>query len=380
MAWPEPMALLLARPDSRAAQALRWGLCGLRAGLQAALAEVPPDDGSEQLRALLAELDPLLLAEGHVGANLMLAGAGDAQATHLPRLLPLARAVVEDGRFQAELRRQPLREDGDDVIWNDVQRLLLRVPAYLADEWRRRARQLAEQAGARVDVSAAATLPLGRDETIYPGLAGAVQATGLWSAASAAPDPRVGPADGEDLGVLAGAVTTCLWLIDNDGGLYHCLKGVFRFGIPPLTGEQRERYMAELLRLWERVRATAREGGTPDRQQLRDALRTVVDLDEALHSLVYQPLAAPDSWWGKLMGQSRDVLLRLRERAVAAGCPAQVQVLGGSFADINRLAPDSLQVDFGVPGEVSTCLRVWARIDGEELKGRVLYRSPQEEP
>jgi hypothetical protein len=56
-----------------------------------------------------------------------------------------------------------------------------------------------------------------------------------------------------------------------------------------------------------------------------------------------------------------------------------LQQLGGSFADINRLAPDSLQVDFGVPGEVCACLRVWARIDGEEFKGRVLYRSPREQ-
>jgi hypothetical protein len=32
--------------------------------------------------------------------------------------------------------------------------------------------------------------------------------------------------------------------------------------------------------------------------------------------------------------------------------------LGGNFAVINRLAPDSLQVDFGVPGEVSGCLRI----------------------
>ena len=45
----------------------------------------------------------------------------------------------------------------------------------------------------------------------------------------------------------------------------------------------------------------------------------------------------------------------------------------------SRLAPDSLQVDFGVPGEVAACLRVWARIDGEEIKGRVLYRPPREE-
>ena len=50
----------------------------------------------------------------------------------------------------------------------------------------------------------------------------------------------------------------------------------------------------------------------------------------------------------------------------------------GDAADISQLAPDSLQVDFGVPGEVSLCVRIWARVDGEELKGRVLYRSPQD--
>jgi hypothetical protein len=64
---------------------------------------------------------------------------------------------------------------------------------------------------------------------------------------------------------------------------------------------------------------------------------------------------------------------------VQAGCPVQLQTLAGNFADVSRLAPDSLQVDFGTPGEVSVCLRVWARLDGQELKGRVLYRSPQED-
>jgi hypothetical protein len=80
-----------------------------------------------------------------------------------------------------------------------------------------------------------------------------------------------------------------------------------------------------------------------------------------------------------LLGQARDMLLLARDRASGAGCHVHVQVLGGSFADINRLAPDSLEVDYGVPGEVAACLRVWARIDGEELKGRVLYRPPRQE-
>jgi hypothetical protein len=73
------------------------------------------------------------------------------------------------------------------------------------------------------------------------------------------------------------------------------------------------------------------------------------------------------------------VLFQARDRAIRAGCNVHLQLLGGTFAEVNRLAPDSLQVDFGIPGEVVSCLRVWARIDGEELKGRVLYRSPGEE-
>ena len=142
-----------------------------------------------------------------------------------------------------------------------------------------------------------------------------------------------------------------------------------------MTGDQRQRYLAELLRLWERVRAESL--GV---YGLKERLKERLDLDEALHSLVYQPPADPASWWGRLQAQARETLFQARDRAVRAGCQVHLQLLGGSFADINRLAPDSLQVDYGVPGEVVVCLRVWARIEGEELKGRALYRPPGEKP
>src|SRR5262249_25304609 len=109
-------------------------------------------------------------------------------------------------------------------------------------------------------------------------------------------------------------------------------------------------------------------------------LKEHLDLDEGLHSLVYQPPADPTSWWGRLQAQVRDTLFQARDRAVRAGCQVHLQLLGGNFADINRLAPDSLQVDYGVPGGVVVCLRVWARIEGGERKGRVLYRPTGEEP
>jgi hypothetical protein len=190
----------------------------------------------------------------------------------------------------------------------------------------------------------------------------------------------VTPATSEEVRPLASVTSACLWFIEHDPHVCHCLKSVFRFGIRPLTGSDRERFVAELLRRWDRVRSTL-GGARADlsRTDWKDHLKALVDLDEALNSLIQQPVAVADSWWGNLLAQTRQELFRARDQAVQGGCAVQLQVLGGTFADVNRLAPDSLQVDFGVPGEVSACLRVWARIEGEELKGRVLFRSPEDE-
>jgi hypothetical protein len=384
MAWPEPLGRLLGRADSRAAQGLRWGLHGLRASLRAALDDADDDPGGADLRALLGELDSLVgRSAAPPGALLPLDGlrerpaaGGAAPTAGSPRLLPLARAVAADPRLQPEPGPSPVRQTDDDEIWNDVHRLLLRVPPGVADEWRRRCREEAERAGGREDETAAAVVPLGREELLYPGLTGVVRATGL--RAGAALDPRVSPPADGDLTPLAGIGSACLWFIENDRRLCHCLPSVFRFGVTTMTGVQRERYAAELLRSWERLRAGP--PGPQARAGWKDWLKACLDFDEAAHSLVHDPPAAPDSWWGRLQGGAREVLFRMRDRAVRAGCPVHLQVLGGTFADVSRLAPDSPQVDRGVPGEVSACLRVWARVDGEELKGRALFRPPQEGP
>jgi hypothetical protein len=383
MPWPEPVGLLLARSDSRASQALRWGLRGLRASLQAALEEVPGDPGCAELRGLLAELDPLLEPAAPLSRpTLPLEEPSDsvpsdppAMQVAAPRLLPLVRAIAADPRFREMLHGRGLREGSDEEIWNDVQRLLLCAPPDLAEEWRSRCMTLVSQLGAREDSDRTEALLLGNDGGIYPGLAGSVEATGLRSALSAPLDPRVPAPPDSDLRFLAGVISAYLWFIEHDPNLHHCLQGVFRFGVPPLTGDQRQRYLAELLRLWERVRV-----GSADGHGLKERLKERLDLDEALHSLVYQPPADPASWWGHLQARARETLFQARDRAVRAGCQVHLQLLGGSFANINRLAPDSLQVDYGVPGEVAVCLRVWARIEGEELKGRVLYPPPGEEP
>jgi hypothetical protein len=386
MAWPQPLIEILAQRDSPASQAVRWSLHGLRATLQAVIVELPQDPVSLPLRSLVAEMDPLLdegsISRGAVFPTRASSGPKPVEPPvpppHSAGLSALAQAVARDERFRAELERVSFPVDNADQVWGNVQRLLLRVPAHLAEEWRHRSQEFAEQAGGRLDEWAAVVLPLPWDEAIYPGVTGEIRAAGLRSASTAALDSRVPPASG-DIRMLAGIVSACLWFLEHDPHLYHCLKNVFRFGVAPLSGEQRERYVAELLKLWSRVRAAANseQVGT-SRHQSKAFLYALLDLDEAFHSLVYQPPAAADSWWGRLLGQGRDALFRARDQAVRAGCAAHLQVLGGNFADINQLAPDSLQVDFGTPGEICTCLRVWARIDGEELKGRVLFRSPRE--
>jgi hypothetical protein len=374
MSWPPQFDRLLGRSDSRAAQALRWGLRGLQTLLLAVLEEIPDDPGCDELRGLLAELAPLLQGTTLPAAPAELPPAAATQdappAAATPRLLPLARAIAADPRFQDALQRHPLREGTDDEIWNDVQRLLLRAPQAVAEEWRQRCLTSAQQAGAKPDDTRTAVLPLPRDEVIYPGLSGAIEVSGLRSSASATADPRVPMPPEGDLRFLGGVVASCLWFIENDPQLHHCLASVFRFGVAPLAGEQRQRYVAELLRVWTRV---VRLPGPKER------LKGRLNLDEALHCLVYLPPADPGSWWGRLLGEVRETLFRDRDRAVEAGCPVHLQFLSGSFADVNRLTRDSLEVDFGVPGEVAVCLRPWARLDGEELKGRVLYRPPREE-
>jgi hypothetical protein len=393
MAWPESVGTLLALGPSPAAQALRWALHGLRAALRAALQEAPDAPGAAELRGLLAELDPLLerspsadpVLPSDDAADRPRSGQTDSSSAG-GRWLPLVRTLADDPRLRAEGQVSPIRAGSDDEAWNDIQGLLLRVPAALAGSWRQRCLKHAQELGARPDESRAAMLPLPHDEVIYPGLSGVGSpdgwgATGLRSAAAVALDARVKPPSDGSLRFLAGVVSSYLWFSEHDPQLCHCLKGVFRFGITPMQGEQRERYVAELLRLWERLLGgLAEPAAAAPRQWCRDRLREFLDLDEAIHSLVHQPPAAPDSWWGRLQAQARETLFQVRDRAVQAGCAVHLQVLGGSFAEINRLAPDSLQVDFGVPGEVAACLRVWARIDGEEIKGRVLYRPPQEEP
>src|SRR4051812_1469624 len=110
MPWPPAVHRLLAAPRSREGDALRWGLVGLAAGLEAVRGEMATDPSSAEssaaadLCAVLSEMRELLDGVGPVGT---VGGAeppgrptaaADAEADAAgpaPKLLGLARAVAD---------------------------------------------------------------------------------------------------------------------------------------------------------------------------------------------------------------------------------------------------------------------------------------------
>src|SRR5262245_63442067 len=108
MPWPAQIPALLRRPDSQAAEALRWSLRAMRGCLQAALDEGPNDPDAPAARGLLAELDALLGPAGHNSAAVTPTAPPPPAGQPPPRpdglrLSSLARAIAADASLRAEL-------------------------------------------------------------------------------------------------------------------------------------------------------------------------------------------------------------------------------------------------------------------------------------
>lgn len=395
---------LLKVKNSELAQELRFALRGLRATLQKTLAEVPLDPGASRCKELLKELDDLLelttvqqeqqnqktVLPPSTADDSRLADVFDPvpQQDSLPvlssteelKLSRLRQEFISNQELLFYLGNDensstiPLQSTTDRDLWNKIQRFLLRVPESLANSWRERSQMLAQEAGTSADNFKLVELPFSRNELIYPGLngTGTVPASGLCWSASAPLDPRLteGTLEG-DLKFLADVVSTCLKFIELDSSLHHALKRVYRFGIQSLDSKpERDNYIATLIDCFQRAQAAEKTS------EPVITLRTRLDLDEAVHSLVYLPPATRDSWWGKLQQESRRTLKNVAERARQAGCTVQIRALWGPFATVRDASRDNLPLKSGgKPGEVLACLRVYAKINEEVLPGRVLFRS-----
>jgi hypothetical protein len=357
---------LLAIENSELAKLLKFSLHGLEATLNQARTELPLDPGAEICDELLQEIH-----------NLLQPKPDDIPETiTLPselKLIHLRDAFNADTELNLYLGNSPLQSQTDGELWNEIHRKLLRIPENLAIIWRKKALDLAQEIGATADNVHLIKLPFSRDEIIYPGLNGTVKAKGLCLSEKALFNCGIDPnAGSQEVYLFAGFVHLLLKLIDIDPELHHALKSVFSFDVINLQSkpEQRTQYIDSLGDRLHRIQKV---------EENLDPLLTLragIDIDEAIHSLIFVPPAERYSWWGKLQQESRRILKKMAQKAISAGYDVRIRQLSGIYADICPLSKDDLQLDCGgIPGEVLTCLRVYTRINQQESPGRVIFRS-----
>ncbi|MEH2150940.1 hypothetical protein [Nostoc sp.] len=355
---------LLKIENSELAQLLRFSLYGLEATLNQARTELPLDPGSKICDDVLQELHNLLHPAPPQQNTDWEDPPDELKLNHLRE------AFNSDSELSYYLGNSQLQSQTDSDLWNEIQRKLLRLPEDLAASWQQRTLDLAQKVGAIADNSNLFQLPFIRDEIIYPGLSGTVQTQGLSLYQQALSNSQIIQGNASDL--PAAFLFLYMNFIEIDPDLHHALKSVFSFDVVSLHSkpEQRHQYIDALS---DRFQRTQKAEKNTDPLSI---LRAWIDMDEAIHSLIFVPPAERYSWWGKLQHESRRILKKVADEAINAGNEVRIRQLSGLYADICALSKDDLQLDCGgIPGEVLTCLRVYARINQEESPGRIIFRS-----
>jgi nucleotide-binding universal stress UspA family protein len=366
---------LLNTKNSKLAWLLRLKLLGLQTELQEALKTEVSDPGSDACQELLQELNVILESQTQSNNTEEIPTWEDvlepvsSQDTQL-KLKPITQTLLSHKQLSQYIGEYQFYANDDAQLWNEMQRLLLRVPEKLADKLRSQLIKQVIRLGAGEDKFSLQQLPFPTPEHIYSGLKGNIQAHGLCLSNTINFDERLQTQrSGTELDILAAIVSICLQFIEKDPHLHHALRSVDRFGIRSLNSVDKPKYIAALIERYYRVKVTFNT-------DLIVSLRARLDLDEAIHSLTYLPCVDRFSWWGKLQQEARRTLETVAQQARQAGISVQIRPLWGTYADVYPFSKDDLQVDAGgIPGEVSACLRVYAKINDEILPGRVLFRS-----
>jgi hypothetical protein len=366
---------LLTIENSELAKILRFNLYGLAATLTKANQEYPFDAGCQICEELLQELHQLLEPVPFPDPRL-LQEVGDLKQLELTnelKLLKLKEIFNNNSELNSYLGNSHIQGQTDAEIWNEIHRKLLRVPEDVAISWRHKALELAQEAGAVVDNINLDELPFVRDEIIYPGLSGTVQAKGLCLSQTALINSEISQTHlADNLYLIAGFLLLYIKFIEIDPDLHHALKSVFSFDVVSLSAklEQRHQYIDALSDRLHRIQKI------DENTDIVLNLCAWIDMDEAIHSLVFIPPAERYSWWGKLQKESRHLLKKAADKAVKAGNEVRLKQLSGLYADVCEFSKDDLQLDCGGnPGEVLTCLRVYAKINQQQYPGRVIFRT-----
>jgi hypothetical protein len=373
--------LLAAGGESVLATVLRGGLIGLRAALRDAAGRDSRDPGAAASQEVLGWLDGLLSDGDRAGATAPHAAsarlpppAWSAFLDSLTRNPQVARQLDADTIRAWQTRAADPAADPAD-LWRAVQLRLLRLPEPLARRFRGELRDIAAQ-----PPSADPWLEVGpgEPEVLLAPFNG--DGAGVRSVA----DPRLDDEVLDSLGDLRGPAgnlpaeatelaqicSAMLAVSSVDDDLWLCLESLQFTRSARLSEDGRRRLRHEVAG---RLRQFARYPPAS-----AEAVRALLAVDEAVHAVVHLPVAARGSWWDRLWQRSRVLVEQQAARACAAGQDVEVRPLILGYQDIKGLSDNDVAVDIGgQPGDVLACLRMYGRIAGQELPGRVLYRASQ---
>jgi hypothetical protein len=328
----DPLASLLAGGPSELGRLGRAAVAGLRTTLEQGLAYADPTDPHRA--AIQAALDYLDHAPKGDAAPSIPSALELLSPSHWPRLLAEWQARP-DGQSLAKLA-----DDASDLpkqLWLFTCRLAPLAAAGLRAEWH---------------AAAPEAVPPTPGEP-PPGRQVATPATPIAQR-------------------MADVVNRLLWYVENDPALWHILRSVYRFGLIELKASQRDRYVQALLGRYESLRQAEEAGDS------RGVLTGWVDLDEAAHSLVHQPVAHPQSDFARVAAACRDASGEVRDLAAGAGLQFHFQCPSGRYADLKGQtdADTDVATDLGgVPGEVVLCVRLFLKLDDVRHPGRLIYRT-----
>jgi hypothetical protein len=354
---PEALAALLRTPGSARAVLVRAQLTALVTAVDALEPHLTaPDPGVASWSSVRAGLAAALAAEP-TAAEPSTVAAPPSTSSNGGVLAVIAEDFAADPEVTLALGRDAVtRSTTDRDRWTALHLACLRLPDKSARPWRARlaATVAADPAADRwIDLPAvdAGTILLPPwPSRRLPG----VRTTPGWPLPDEIADGVSGGAAA--LGQLAALAVQALWLSENDPQLQDFVAGRDLTRPEPLSSDAaRRRYRTELLR---RLR-TATVGGGPE----------LVQLDEALCSLVHLPPAAPTSWWHTFAQRGRQIALTELTRLGLA-----VRSLdNATYEHVLPLCQDSVACLSPRPGQVLRCLRMWCTADGRARPGRVIY-------
>ncbi|MFI8992681.1 hypothetical protein [Streptomyces sp. NPDC053542] len=353
---------LCAERGSLLAVTARAQLTGVRAALHELLDTQGDDPGAASCREALHELDELLAHRREepgvaLAAETPKSRAGDELATLAGELATSGEAADYLGPLAVPAAADVAR------LWRWFHLTLLRLPRPYADRWRERARVMGARAGCAGRERWTEWPALEEEHLLVPPLP-EHDVPGLRIVGEGRTSAVPAPAD--KYAVLAQWVTG---LAAMDEQLHHGLESLTHRGLLPLQeAEHRNAYVRELNG---RIDRLARQAGDSPA-----ALRAALAVDEAVCSVVHLPPAAPGSWWAELAQASQRIVLDLRRRARERGADVAVEVLAPSYKEARqRTGGNDIPLDAGGrTGQVLAVLRLWASVEGRELRGRVVYR------